>query len=102
MSLSSRAFLVTPEEKVLRLNETDYYRLCKPGAVLCVPSLADERVRWASIVVRMANRRPVEVVRPAYARVACCSVPTLSVMARKAGTVSATVRCTTGPPGVPW
>jgi hypothetical protein len=54
--------LLTADGAPRRLAETDFARLCRDDRVWRVPEFADQRIRWASLVVELFNRQPIRVV----------------------------------------
>jgi hypothetical protein len=61
-----RRFIVDHEGRLLRLKNTTFERLLSDPLHHTMPALAGQRVRMAEILVELANRVPVRVVRRVY------------------------------------
>lgn len=66
MSLASRSFLVFPTDRIQRLYEADFQRLCS-STEWYAPSLFSLRIQWASFVVELFDRRPMRIVQRTFA-----------------------------------
>ena len=62
MSLSSRLFLVSADDKLHALASTAFMRMLRRENVARVPDFAGQRVRQASIVVEVVGGRPSRMV----------------------------------------
>lgn len=67
MGLASRLLLLPTDGTLLRLSEADFARLCRGTDASTAPVLADQRVKWASLVVELVNRQPICVVHRTFA-----------------------------------
>lgn len=70
MGLSCRRFLVDPEGRHVRLKYSTFDRLVRDLAHHTMPAMAGRRVRMAELVVELANRVPIRVVRHVYVAIA--------------------------------
>jgi hypothetical protein len=66
MGLSIRVFIVEEDDTIKRLPLTRYERLHKHDPDERLLEYADQRVRYALIVVDLVNRRPVEIVKDEF------------------------------------
>ena len=66
MGISCRRFIVDEEGKLVRLRSTNFERLLRDPRHYTMPALAGQRVRMAEILVQLAERRPIRVVRRVY------------------------------------
>ena len=66
MGIGCRRFIVDDEGKLVRLRNTIFERLLRDPQHHTMPALAGQRVRMAEILVQLADRRPIRVVRRVY------------------------------------
>lgn len=66
MGISCRRFIVGDNGKLVRLRNTIFERLLRDPQHHTMPALAGQRVRMAEILVQLAERRPIRVVRRVY------------------------------------
>ena len=66
MGIGCRRFIVDDEGRLVRLRNTIFERLLRDPQHHTMPALASRRVRMAEILVQLANRRPIQVVRRVY------------------------------------
>jgi len=66
VGISCRRFIVDDEGRLVRLRNTIFERLLRDPQHHTMPALAGQRVRMAEILVQLADRRPVQVVRRVY------------------------------------
>ena len=66
MGIGCRRFIVDDEGRLVRLRNTIFERLLRDPQHHTMPALAGQRVRMAEILVQLANRRPIEVIRRVY------------------------------------
>jgi len=67
MGLSSRLLLLSAHDVVHRLSEVDFNRLYSAPSAWRVAELSGQRIRWASLVVELLDRRPLRVVHRSFA-----------------------------------
>jgi transposase len=67
MGLSIRIFIVEDDDTIKRLPLSRYERLLRRDPNERLSRYADQRVRYALIVVDLVNRKPIDVVRDEYA-----------------------------------
>jgi hypothetical protein len=61
--IGCRRFIVDDEGRLVRLRNTIFERLLRDPQHHTMPALAGQRVRVAEILVQLADRRPIQVVR---------------------------------------
>ena len=66
MGIGCRRFIVDDEGRLVRLRNAIFERLLRDPQHHTMPALAGQRVRMAEILVQLADRRPVQVVRRVY------------------------------------
>ena len=66
MGIGCRRFIVDDEGRIVRLKNTLFERLQRDPQHHTMPALAGQRVRMAEILVQLAERRPICVVRRVY------------------------------------
>ena len=66
MGFASRRFIVDDDGPLIRLRNTVFDRLLRDPQHYSMPALADKRARMADIIVQLADRRPIRVVRRVY------------------------------------
>jgi hypothetical protein len=66
MGISLRIFLVTDDESLQRLALSRYERLLRRDTAERLPQYAGKRMRYASVVLRMVNRKPSEIIQIQY------------------------------------
>jgi len=66
VGISCRRFIVGDDGKLFRLRNTIFERLLRDPQHHTMPALAGQRVRMAEILVQLAERRPIRVVRHVY------------------------------------
>ena len=66
MGIVCRRFIVDHEGRLFRLKNATFERLLSDPLHHTMPALAGQRVRVAEILVELANRVPVRVVRRVY------------------------------------
>lgn len=66
MGLSIRVFIVEDGDTIIRLPLARYERLRKCDSDERLSKYAGKRVRYALIVVDLANRRPIEIIRDQF------------------------------------
>jgi len=66
LGISCRKFIVGDGGKLVRLRNTIFERLLRDPQHHTMPALAGQRVRMAEILVQLAERRPIRVVRRVY------------------------------------
>ena len=66
MGIGCRRFIVDDEGRLVRLRNIIFERLLRDPQHHTMPALAGQRVRMAEILVQLANRRPIQVVRRVY------------------------------------
>ena len=66
MGIGCRRFIVDDEGRLVRLRNTIFERLLHDPQHYTMPALAGQRVRMAEILVQLADRRPIQVVRRVY------------------------------------
>jgi hypothetical protein len=70
MGLSCRRFLVDPQDRLVRLKNSTFDPLVRDPAHHTMPAMAGQRIRMAELVVELANRIPIRVVRRVYVVIA--------------------------------
>jgi hypothetical protein len=66
VGIGCRRFIVDDEDRLVRLRNTIFERLLRDPQHHTMPALAGQRVRMAEVLVQLADRRPVQVVRRVY------------------------------------
>ena len=66
MGIGYRRFIVDDEGTLVQLRNTIFDRLLRDPQHHSMPALAGQRVRMAEILVQLADRRPIRVVRRVY------------------------------------
>jgi hypothetical protein len=66
VGIGCRRFIVDDEGRIVRLKNTLFERLLRDPQHHTMPALAGQRVRMAEILVQLAERRPICVVRRVY------------------------------------
>ena len=66
MEIGCRKLIVDDEGKLVRLKNTLFERLLRDPQHHTMPAFAGQRVRMAEILVQLAERRPIGVVRRVY------------------------------------
>ena len=66
MGIRCRRFIVDDEDRLVRLRNTIFERLLRDPQHHTMPALAGQRVRMAEILVQLADRRPIGVIRRVY------------------------------------
>ncbi len=66
MGIGCRRFIVDDGGRLVRLRNIIFERLLRDPQHHTMPALAGQRVRMAEILVQLANRRPIQVVRRVY------------------------------------
>ena len=66
MGIGCRRYIVDDEGGLVRLRNAIFERLLRDPQHHTMPALAGQRVRMAEILVQLADRRPVQVVRRVY------------------------------------
>jgi len=66
VGIGCRRFIVDDEGRLVRLRNIIFERLLRDPLHHTMPALAGRRVRMAEILVQLANRRPIQVVRRVY------------------------------------
>lgn len=66
MGIGCRRFIVDDEDRLVRLRNAIFERLLRDPQHHTMPALAGQRVRMAEILVQLADRRPIQVVRRVY------------------------------------
>ncbi len=66
MGIGCRRFIVDDEGRLVRLRNAIFERLLRDPQHHTMPALAGQRVRMAEILVQLADRRPIQVVRRVY------------------------------------
>ena len=67
VALSSRRFLVAPDGSLYRLTNAKFDRMLRDRRGPVLPTFAGQRVRMADLVIEVAGRVPVRVVRSTFA-----------------------------------
>ncbi len=67
MGLAFHSYLITPDERLGRLAGAKVLRMLRDPQAHRLPQFAGQRVRMASVVVELANRAPVRIVRRTFA-----------------------------------
>lgn len=70
MGLSCRRFLLDQQGNLVRLKNATFDRLVGDPAHHSMPALAGRRVRMAELLVELADRVPIRVVRRVYVVIA--------------------------------
>jgi hypothetical protein len=65
-SASLRHFFISDENEIFRLPNTKFERLLKGSLEKKIERFAGKRVRTAEIVVKLENRKPIQVLRAVY------------------------------------
>ena len=66
MALSCRAFVVARDDTLYRVSNAKFAQMLHDPRSYPMPQFAGERMRMASIVVSILDRRPMQVVRTTY------------------------------------
>jgi hypothetical protein len=66
VGIGCRRFIVDDEGRLVRLKNTLFERLLCDPRHHTMPALAGQRARMAEILVQLADRRPIRVVRRVY------------------------------------
>jgi hypothetical protein len=66
VGIGCRKFIVDDDGRLVRLNNTLFGRLLRDPQQHTMPALAGQRVRMAEILVQLAERKPIRVVRRVY------------------------------------
>jgi hypothetical protein len=66
MGFAYRKFIVDDDGTLTKLRNTIFDRLLRDPQHHSMPALAGKRVRMADIIVQLADRRPIRVVRRVY------------------------------------
>jgi hypothetical protein len=66
VGIGCRRFIVDDGGRLVRLRNIIFERLLRDPQHHTMPALAGQRVRMAEILVQLANRRPIQVVRRVY------------------------------------
>jgi hypothetical protein len=66
MGFSCRTFLITRDDTLWRLSSTKFDRMLRDPANHCLPVFAEQRAWMANVVVELAARNPVRVVRNTF------------------------------------
>jgi hypothetical protein len=66
VGIGCRRFIVDDEGRLVRLRNAIFERLLRDPQHHAMPALAGQRVRMAEILVQLADRRPIQVVRRVY------------------------------------
>jgi hypothetical protein len=66
VGIRCRRLIVDDEGKLVRLRNSIFERLLRDPRHYTMPALAGQRVRMAEILVQLADRRPIGVVRRVY------------------------------------
>lgn len=67
MALSFRRFLIAPDGNLYRLTNAKFDRMLRDPKGPVLPAFAGQRVRMADLVVELAGRVPLRVVRSTFA-----------------------------------
>jgi hypothetical protein len=65
-SASLRHFLISDDNEIFRIPNTKFERLLEGGYEKKIERFAGKRVRAAEIVVKLENRKPIQVLRAIY------------------------------------
>jgi hypothetical protein len=65
-SVSVRFFIITDDSEIFRLSLNKFERLLECTSDEKMKRFAEKRVRAAEIMVRLENRKPIEVIRAIY------------------------------------
>jgi len=66
VGIGCRRFIVDDNGRLVRLRNAIFERLLRDPQHHTMPALAGQRVRMAEILVQLADRRPIQVVRRVY------------------------------------
>ena len=66
MGLSVRIFLVHDDDSIQRLSLVCYERLRRRDPKERLPWYAGKRVRYATVILELANRKPIEIINIQY------------------------------------
>lgn len=66
VGIGCRRFIVDDEGRLVRLRNAIFERLLRDPQHHTMPALAGQRARMAEILVQLADRRPIQVVRRVY------------------------------------
>jgi len=66
MGLGYRIFLIDDNDSLYRLSNANFERLNRGEAGECLPQYAGKRVRYAMVVLEVAGRKPLSIVRIEY------------------------------------
>ena len=67
MGFAFHTYLIAPDDQLGRLAGAKFFRMLRDPEAHRLPQFAGQRVRMASIVVELANRAPVRIVRRTFA-----------------------------------
>lgn len=70
MGLSLQKYLVAADDGLYRMADTVFGQMLRDPAAHRLPAFAGQRIRSAELVVHVADRRPVAVVRVAWSVIA--------------------------------
>ena len=79
MGYSYQRYLVAMDDTLYRMANTAFDRMLSEPTRYRVPELAGQRVRTVEVVVELAGRQPVAVVRQAFAVLAFDAVGSVDV-----------------------
>jgi len=65
-SVSLRHFFISDDNEIFRIPNTKFERLLKGSLENNIERFAGKRVRTAEIVVKLENRKPIQVLRAVY------------------------------------
>ena len=65
-SASLRHFFISDDNEIFRIANTKFERLLKGSLEKKIERFAGKRVRAAEIVVKLVNRKPIQVLRAVY------------------------------------
>ena len=65
-SIAGRYFLVSDADDIIRLSQARFDRLTSHPPTDHLAEFADQRVRWAEIMVALENRKPSKILRTTY------------------------------------
>ena len=65
-SASLRHFFISDENEIFRIPNTKFERLLKGSLEKKIERFAGKRVRTAEIVVKLVNRKPIQILRAVY------------------------------------
>ena len=66
MGIGLRIFLVHDDDSIQRLSLACYERLLRRDPKERLPQYAGRRIRYAMVVLELANRKPVEIMKAQY------------------------------------